>query len=791
MEFLYQDFDLLIEPPLVKLLASVDGTRTADGEALTTSFTLPADFDAAEVETLVMQTVREAEDRALASRSEEWVRAQRLAVQKAGQLLFDGLFPASSPLLYSYLRSFMPPGTSTPGRQVRLRLRLRINPALGQLPWEIVHASRHVVGGDLALNASVVRSPTTDSAPADPIDLQGPLVVLLVADSPYAAEKERLEAQADVIREGLADLVVEGLVRILELAPRPYETSTAQSIERTLTEEKVHILHFMGHGYYTFDQDEPLGYLEMTRNGAAYDYSGPEVAECIQAGVNRALRLVVLNACEGARSHPPAKSLAFGGVAQAILDAGVPAVLAMQYEISDRAARAVAANFYRRLIQTGSVDEAVRHTRYHLLDTLTETLEWVTPVLFLTGNGQPFNVQESRRPLAVPHQFESYIADKTRRFIGREYVFAAIDAFIEGHENGYFEIEGDPGVGKSAILAEYVRRNGLISHFNIRAQGINSARHFLESLCTQLIQRFQLPHAALPPNAMTDGSVLNQLLEEAAASLAAGERLIIAVDALDEVDDATADPNSLQNILFLPRTLPPHVYFVLTRRQLHLPLTVHTPRQLLDLMDYTEESRQDVQAYIWRALEDSPELRNWVSSREPALTDEAFTLKLTELSECNFMYLSYVLPTIARGTYEDLSVDRLPAGLEEYYRDHWRRMGMERRPLPRIRYKIVYILGRLIMPTDVAMIASFAGEGAFTVQEVLADWNEFLREEVEEGTVYYSIYHASFRDFLHRDERVKAIAKEEKLGGDIDSYLQYIDSLIADDLWEGWFGPEG
>jgi len=30
---------------------------------------------------------------------------------------------------------------------------------------------------------------------------------------------------------------------------------------------------------------------------------------------------------------------------------------------------------------------------------------------------------------------------------------------------GYFTIEGDPGAGKSAILAEYVRRTGCIAHF--------------------------------------------------------------------------------------------------------------------------------------------------------------------------------------------------------------------------------------------------------------------------------------------------------------------------------------
>ena len=51
-------------------------------------------------------------------------------------------------------------------------------------------------------------------------------------------------------------------------------------------------------------------------------------------------------------------------------------------------------------------------------------------------------------PKNVPTQFQSLIADKTEEFVGREYVFGAIEAFIANNSKGYFTIIGDPGLGK-------------------------------------------------------------------------------------------------------------------------------------------------------------------------------------------------------------------------------------------------------------------------------------------------------------------------------------------------------
>jgi MinD-like ATPase involved in chromosome partitioning or flagellar assembly len=370
----------------------------------------------------------------------------------------------------------------------------------------------------------------------------------------------------------------------------------------------------------------------------------------------------------------------------------------------------------------------------------------------------------------LPLQFQSLIADKTEGFVGRQFVFDAISEFLQKQPNGYFIIEADPGVGKSAILAEYVRRTGCVAYFNVRSQGITAASDFLKSVCTQLIERYNLPYKELHPDNTRDGNFLARLLDEIVRGNHALP-LVIAVDALDEVDLNSQTEGA--NVLYLPASLPDGVFFILTKRPTPLPLVVNKQKPF-DLMQYQAESLEDVQTYIRQRTNHSPSLQEWISSR--GLAEEEFVTTLGEKSDRNFMYLRYVLPEIECGAYQDLNIENLPEGLEQYYYQHWQHMGMTAKPLPRTKIKIVYVLAEAIKPVSGQMICEFIGEDLFTVQEVLDDWNQFLREQRIEGQTRYSIYHASFKDFLHRQDIVQMAGVA----------LQNINAQIAGDLLSKW-----
>ncbi|RCJ41134.1 hypothetical protein A6770_36160 [Nostoc minutum NIES-26] len=347
----------------------------------------------------------------------------------------------------------------------------------------------------------------------------------------------------------------------------------------------------------------------------------------------------------------------------------------------------------------------------------------------------------------MPTQFQSLIADKTEGFVGREYVFDAIEAFIANNPKGYFTIIGDPGQGKSAILANYVQNMDCIAHFNVLLQGPNRADQFLESVCRQLIERYELDYDSLPMNTTRDGEFLGQLLDEVAQKRD-GEAVIIAVDALDEVD--TASYRDAANILYLPAYLPDGVYFILTRRRgVEVHLTSFAPMQTLNLLDFQTDSERDVRTYIGNRVNSSANLCQRIDVWRETITE--FTNKIAEKSETNFMYLRYVLLDIESGLYQDLTLEQFPQGLQGYYEFHWRRMGMTADPLPVEKIKIVYILGEVREPVSRRKICDFSGENEYAVQQVLNEWKQFLHELMKEEN-RYSVYHASFRDFLHRQD---------------------------------------
>ena len=92
----------------------------------------------------------------------------------------------------------------------------------------------------------------------------------------------------------------------------------------------------------------------------------------------------------------------------------------------------------------------------------------------------------SRMPLPIQHQIRDYtrlIQEKTQGFVGRQFVFDGLDRFLSDNPRGYYFIRGDPGIGKTASLAQMVKTRGYVHHFNVRAEGINKSDAFLRNVC--------------------------------------------------------------------------------------------------------------------------------------------------------------------------------------------------------------------------------------------------------------------------------------------------------------------
>src|SRR5262249_46318129 len=135
-------------------------------------------------------------------------------------------------------------------------------------------------------------------------------------------------------------------------------------LRHRLRGEPWQVLHFMGHG--RFDAATGQGVLAFERPGGTTE-AVPGALLATHLKDTRDLRLVVLNSCPtGAvpsrEGHPPHPALA-----PALLRAGVPAVLAMRFPVSNPAATAFGAELYAALAAGDGVDTATVEGRLALL----------------------------------------------------------------------------------------------------------------------------------------------------------------------------------------------------------------------------------------------------------------------------------------------------------------------------------------------------------------------------------------------------------------------------------------
>ena len=116
------------------------------------------------------------------------------------------------------------------------------------------------------------------------------------------------------------------------------------------------------------------------------------------------LRLATLNSCEGGRT---ATDDPFAGVATGLVERQIPAVIAMQFEITDRIASVFSEWLYESLAAGFPVDRALSQARLAIFNRRTG-VEWGTPVLFMrVRDGRIFNVPEAppvRTPTLPPQR---------------------------------------------------------------------------------------------------------------------------------------------------------------------------------------------------------------------------------------------------------------------------------------------------------------------------------------------------------------------------------------------------
>ena len=305
-------------------------------------------------------------------------------VERFGRELFDALF-RDGPVL----GRFEAARDGAWRREAGLRLKLRITaPELAALPWEYLYDSSQSDFLALSVTTPVVRF-VPIARPIRPLAVRPPLRLLgLIAGSDdlpgldTERERQRLET-------ALKPLIDRELIDLTWLIG-----GTWRELQDRLLHGTWHVFHFIGHGGFDAVRGEGFIYLP-DESGHASRLPATGLGRLL--GDHDALRLAILNACEGARAD---KLDVFSSTAASLVRRGTPAVVAMQYEITDRAAIEFSRSFYTAVASGRPIDAALAVARTSISLEIPGSLEWGTPALFMRSpDGVLFDLAE---PLAKP-----------------------------------------------------------------------------------------------------------------------------------------------------------------------------------------------------------------------------------------------------------------------------------------------------------------------------------------------------------------------------------------------------
>ncbi|MBN2393078.1 MAG: CHAT domain-containing protein [Anaerolineae bacterium] len=351
-----------------------------------------------------------------------------------GQRLFNALF-ADDVLRDAWNQAL--------GKSSQRRIRLRIvpdAPELHALPWELLH------DGDTFLAASMA---TPFSRYLDVPQRRGDLVtehpirILLVIANPTDLEEYNLlrldvDAERANLMEALGDLVPQHIqVDCLDTGV------TLTNLETRLRKGNAHVLHFVGHGTTSTRQGQTALYLQ-DKAGNTEVVTDTQLTDMLRRQA-KPPHLIFLAACQTAKRST---TDAFTGLAPKLIQAGIPAVVAMQDRVTIAATRKLTPVFYEELAQHGEVDRALNAARSLLLTG--QSPDVATPVLLMRlRDGK---LWEPLWTKTNPYRgLAAFTEQDAEFFFGRQ---ASIDELLAHLRSAprFLVVIGPSGSGKSSVV---------------------------------------------------------------------------------------------------------------------------------------------------------------------------------------------------------------------------------------------------------------------------------------------------------------------------------------------------
>jgi tetratricopeptide (TPR) repeat protein/CHAT domain-containing protein len=365
-------------------------------------------------------------------------------LQKLGRELYQELFPPAVEQVWKEYKQH--------SECLVLCLRFAAEATkLDVLPWETLHDGAEFIAA--GAKTTLTRLPLDVTSPKELPPIPRPLKLFGFFASPLdLQDHERLNAEREqeILLEAINDPAGQG--RIVA----DFEDEANLEILARSLRNGYHILHFTGHGISPRDGG---GLLLEDAHGKKLPASIAEVMQVVQSGADK-LRLAVISGCQTARTLHTG---AFSDLARELLRQRVPAVIAMQFSLSDPGGLIFAEVLYKEIAKGVELELAVHAARRVLLaDKRFFINNDALAIVLLTADGACLQTTAAE---AAPPQAEpgaTYLGDRldplAHGFYGRRREYRKIRNGLLRQDQRAVVIHGIGGIGKTALLTHAINR---------------------------------------------------------------------------------------------------------------------------------------------------------------------------------------------------------------------------------------------------------------------------------------------------------------------------------------------
>jgi len=371
-----------------------------------------------------------------------------------------------------------------------------------------------------------------------------------------------------------------------------------------------------------------------------------------------------------------------------------------------------------------------------------------------------------------PWDFAAFLDEKRRGFCGRQWLFDEIDAWRAASQERALLITGDPGIGKSAMVAELVHRNPggqVLAYHCCRADtpATLSPGLFIRSVAAMIASKLEGYAAQLEDPVIAEALGEATCSRDPASSLeagiltplqklpapAAGARYLL-IDALDEALLLRSTEARLTIVDVLASRLnlvPPWLRVVATTRKERDVLDRLRGLRAREIRAEEPRNLEDISRYLALRLQ-SPNLAERLATS--GMPTERMVHLLREKSAGNFLYLQQALEGIERDQYQFSQLETLPPGLFGLYLSFFERhfpddVSFER---PCQLLQVVVAAREPLTKEQLAKATGLTEEDELpTLLRRLAIY--LPQRQGPDGAPRYALYHKSLADWLTSAER--------------------------------------